>query len=624
MDISPDAMFLVTLSAADDEEHEQFISLWEWTHEREGPLYTSTVDVGNVQTGVQFNPSDVREVVTTGTQRVVFWSWHAKKVTGWGWFAMTAREPAMLCGVGAWTHHATVVCSSFYVCDSHVCGCGCGTCELCECGVYVAFGIHWALHLAQFKFYSPPVSQRDFRQTVGVFTMTTFLPGTTQAVTATQDGDVLLWDQNSVGDKKNATDRVAVKVVRISHKGGIQFLGVVGKLLVTGSDDGCVRFFDFGFRLVAWFEDMDAGPVTSVSFALASVAPLDDESFSVPDFLCGTTHGLVVGMQASMFEELSAEQRRGTLIVQGMDDEVHGLDTHPFLAQMAVAAYSGSVQVWDYLEHTLLIVRRFDAARMRPHVVAFDPLGRFLAIGFTNGSLKVVTPDRLEDVQPVLKSSLGAVTDICFSSDGSYMATADADRCVALYRFMKAPVRRSGFNATAASAATGAGGDTSGEGSKETEQWVYLGKSRSHSRPITGLEFGIDTTGQPLLVSCGEDRRLMEYDVTGSSIAKGLVAKGKRVRVRIPGHSLGVGCCCVCGQRAPPDPLVCILCCDGVRPRRCVSVCCVCLSVCLSVCLCVHGAIRSSKQRCLRHACGTLPQVMPEKTCWSPPRTSTS
>ena len=338
--------------------------------------------------------------------------------------------------------------------------------------------------------------------------------------------------------------------MRISHKGGIQYVGVCGKLLVTGSDDGAVRavgamptceqrrrplmpsvsnppqvrFFDFGFRLVSWFEDMDAGPVTSVSFALDNMAGLEEESFSVPDFLCGTTHGLIVGMQASMFEELSAEQRRGTLIVQGMDDEVHGLHTHPFLAQMAVAAYSGSVQVWDYLERTLLIVRRFDPARLRPQTVSFDPLGRFLAIGFTNGALKFVTADRLEDTQPVLRNSLGAITDVRFSVDGSYVATADADRCVALYRYMRAPVRRSGFNAT--------GEPDTEESSKEVEQWVYLGKSRSHSRPITGIEFGTDAGGRPLLVSCGEDRRLVEYDVTGSSVAKGLVTNGKRVRVR--------------------------------------------------------------------------------------------
>lgn len=308
-----------------------------------------------------------------------------------------------------------------------------------------------------------------------------------------------------------------------------------------------MRFFDFGFRLVSWFEDMDAGPVTSVSFALDNMAGLEEESFSVPDFLCGTTHGLIVGMQASMFEELSAEQRRGTLIVQGMDDEVHGLHTHPFLAQMAVAAYSGSVQVWDYLERTLLIVRRFDPARLRPQTVTFDPLGRFLAIGFTNGALKFVTADRLEDTQPVLRNSLGAITDVRFSVDGSYVATADADRCVALYRYMRAPVRRSGFNAT--------GEVDPEESSKEVEQWVYLGKSRSHSRPITGLEFGTDAGGRPLLVSCGEDRRLVEYDVTGSSVAKGLVTNGKRVRVRCgcawPGAAFRAPRVTVCFAVAP-------------------------------------------------------------------------
>lgn len=111
-----------------DEDGEQAISLWEWTVDRDGPLYTSPVEVGNIQTCIRFNHDDIREVVTNGTQRVVFWSWHAKK----------------------------------------------------------------------FKFYSPPISQRDFRQTIGDFTMSVFLHGTTQAVSATADGDVLLWDQDSV------------------------------------------------------------------------------------------------------------------------------------------------------------------------------------------------------------------------------------------------------------------------------------------------------------------------------------------------------------------------------------------------------------------------------------------
>jgi hypothetical protein len=42
---------------------------------------------------------------------------------------------------------------------------------------------------------------------------------------------------------------------------------VADKYVVTGGADGAVRFFDFQFRVVGWFEDIQQGAVTSVSFA---------------------------------------------------------------------------------------------------------------------------------------------------------------------------------------------------------------------------------------------------------------------------------------------------------------------------------------------------------------------
>lgn len=54
MDISPDALFIVTLSAPapaeSDNNDPQMISLWEWTHpEREEALFTSVIDEPDIQ-----------------------------------------------------------------------------------------------------------------------------------------------------------------------------------------------------------------------------------------------------------------------------------------------------------------------------------------------------------------------------------------------------------------------------------------------------------------------------------------------------------------------------------------------------------------------------------------------
>ena len=72
-----------------------------------------------------------------------------------------------------------------------------------------------------------------------------------------------------------------------------------------------VRFYDMSFRLEAWFEDLEAGPVTSVSFASALNGASQTRAdgtrldFATPDFVCGTRRGYVVHLESALFEEVS-------------------------------------------------------------------------------------------------------------------------------------------------------------------------------------------------------------------------------------------------------------------------------------------------------------------------------
>lgn len=49
--------------------------------------------------------------------------------------------------------------------------------------------------------------------------------------------------------------------------------------------------------------------------------------------------------------------------------------------------------------------------------------------------------------------------------------------------------------------------------------WTYVGRHRSHGRSITGLEFGTREDGRVSLVSVGEDRCLVEYNLPDSNQA---------------------------------------------------------------------------------------------------------
>ncbi|OWZ09885.1 hypothetical protein PHMEG_00017341 [Phytophthora megakarya] len=479
IDISPDALFLVTLSAADRDEEgfnetgknkvtsrkrfDQELAVWEWAAPTgtavSKPLYSSLVATEDMQHAVRFNTYDVRELVTTGRQRVIFWSWAARTLL----------------------------------------------------------------------FYSPSLAQKDFRQLVGAFTQSIFVPDSAQALTGTEDGDLVLWDAvQSDNDAEtpagNFPERKAVKIVRLAggaepqRKVALTVMVDMDGYLVLGSSDGAVRFYDFDFRLVAWFEDMNAGPVTSVSFALSNSPTTvdgdndigdtrqggddDSESFHVPDFIVSTASAFIVGMSAGLFGEHESERRRGTLLMQGINDSIHGLAAHPRLPQLAISSYSGVVQLWDYSAKRLIMVRRFDSDKLRPQCLTFARDGRKLVIGFTNGVVKVLHGHRLDDLAS-FRLGKSAVTDVLVSPDSSLFVALDSNLFLGMWRAKQ----------------------VHSDGSDDVDEWVYLGRCRAHSKAVTGLEFSRDGDGQPVLVSVSEDRTLAEYCLERSSILDGVVLK---------------------------------------------------------------------------------------------------
>ena len=272
-------------------------------------------------------------------------------------------------------------------------------CSIISNGPSVA--IFWSWHEGQLSYYAPPLGERDCKQPVGSLTQSCFIPGTRRAVSATSDGDAVLWDCVNLPEVAS-TDRRATKLIKL-HSGALLSLQTVGELLVSGGQDGHVRFFDYDFRVVAWFEDLDAGPICSVSFAHqphALKTPGEDGSvFSCPDFVVSTSNALVVACTAAMFEQLQPDARRGTLLVQGQDAAVHGLAAHPSLTRFASTGHSGLLQLWDYAEKRLLLMRMFD--KLLGQSLAFSPNGKLLAVGFTNGTRKLLEPYSEPQPQPL-------------------------------------------------------------------------------------------------------------------------------------------------------------------------------------------------------------------------------
>ncbi|KAL0479690.1 WD repeat-containing protein [Acrasis kona] len=461
IDISNDSLYISTLSITKDDE-EQVLSIWEWTSERTTPLHSKKIPENNNQILVRFHPTDSKLLVSNGTKRVIFWGWRSQELI----------------------------------------------------------------------YHAPPVSSKDFRQPVGDFTYSAFITGTTLAATGTKDGELVLW-QESTAENIESQDlcKMALKVVKIHQNAAINIITNINDYIVTGGDDGFVKFLDHKLRLEAWFEEFNEGPIMSISFDRAEEGNDDSssyygynesipstkrtttqssnnsstkiqalEEFKSPNFIVNTSAAVVLKVNSSAFIEYDSEKLRGELIVQGQEGPIQCLASHPRKQLVAISGLSGHLHLWDYVNKRVVQLSRFK--NLFVSCIAYDPKGEYLVVSCTNGVVKVLDGNKLEEIQN-FRPSRACILDLRFSHDSLCFAFTDSDNCVGIFRW----------------------GHRDDDERKPVE-WVYLGRYRSHKKPITGLEFGIVPYGDVAqLMSVGEDKLLIEYNLQDSNVTEGIKIK---------------------------------------------------------------------------------------------------
>jgi hypothetical protein len=150
-----------------------------------------------------------------------------------------------------------------------------------------------------------------------------------------------------------------------------------------------------------------------------------------------------------------------------------------------------------------------------------------VAVGFQNGVVKIIRAENLQDIVYAPEMDSGAldtgrpasftvaqkpITILGFSPDSQFLASA-AETKLSLFRQVLVP-------ATPDRA--------------ESIEWMHIGSYVSHSKPIVGMLFGtsLEDLSAPTLISIGEDRMEVEYNLVNSSIAGGLIVT---VRIEMNG-----------------------------------------------------------------------------------------
>ncbi|KAI8817402.1 WD40-repeat-containing domain protein [Fimicolochytrium jonesii] len=493
--LSADAKWLVSLGA----DTPQTICVYDWTDEDDKPLKTAVVE-GPAQVSLQVNPADPFEILSTSLGGVNFYVWSL---------------------------------------DTNI------------------------------EQHPGSLSPKDFKHIPTSFTHSTFLPSTPanslgQAMSATAMGDVVVWTDRSLvnlTEKLERGNKTAVKVMKL-HNGSINLLTIVGgKYLVTGGGDGFVRVYDLQFRLIVWFERLRGGPIVSISTLLTSSlvvpstddvddkeqkAPEIDSHQDLPDLIIATKHSKVIKLLRPM-ENVGKDAAAGKgavaglgasteILMEGSYDPVEALAVHPVLPQFAVGGESGILIVWDYDTKRMVMSKQFDEPRdskdpMAKHQpkefdllkissLAYSTDGGSIALGFTNGTLRIVSSTTLLDLPqstpashrpglPGYAAAKAPITRIAFSdtsvgtAQGLWMAIADEGHGVGVFHY--------------------------GLGDQKKKEWVFVGRCRGHYKEIVGIQFvpPQPTLTFPRLMSVSSDRHLVEYDLESSSITAGVLIRSK-------------------------------------------------------------------------------------------------
>ncbi|XP_076435189.1 cilia- and flagella-associated protein 251-like isoform X2 [Babylonia areolata] len=439
--------YLATLTGG----HPKILAVWDWTVENEMPLVSVELrPKHSLQNHLRFSFDSDHFLVSTGSQYVLFVEWDEKHI----------------------------------------------------------------------DYFAPELAEKGFKKPVGKFTQSMYQKGNMRALTATTAGFIVIWE-NDEQIKVPSADKQPFKIAPI-YKTGIDVIDYMDRFVVVTDRGGRLTLFDDDLTEVCCFY-LELGDVatTSLSFdflpsrfsvkkkktseteekerkKILAVAHSERE-LEIGDFMVATSDAVVAVATNNV--------KNVKVIRQEHSGAVHALSIHPFQPHLVMGSYANWLKVWNYETKTTLVSRSFRHLTGFVHTCAFDPQGIFIVIGLTTGALHVLDSLTLKQEEgQAFHMAHAPITNIVFSSDSRYMATADADYTTTLYRAFEV-------------------------GKRYPRGYQYVGRHRAHYKPIRDILFGltVDDIPKPHLVSLGADRRLVEYDLENSTKDNLVVARSERI-----------------------------------------------------------------------------------------------
>ncbi|KAF8794617.1 Cilia- and flagella-associated protein 251 like protein [Argiope bruennichi] len=283
----------------------------------------------------------------------------------------------------------------------------------------------------------------------GNFTETIFSSLSSLAFTGTTKGKIVLWSCPLYSKDKTVNlnitkltldpkQRICLRMMQIfAPHCSITFLATCGDLIVAGTSESKVCFFDENFVL-QWSIEIGRGSIVSVSFNFkprftfkqavlkALGKELEKESpLERNDFIVCTSMGY------AGYVNISSSEKRDILF--GTSYPIRSVTVHPSRAYMYIGDYNGGLQKWDYNTKTLMRKDIFQESDAQIECLSIDNNGTYVACGLLNG--KVVIFDAVSfAAKPCFTADIGhRLTTVKFSPDPQHLIVTDEASYVSRY-----------------------------------------------------------------------------------------------------------------------------------------------------------------------------------------------
>ncbi|XP_038645680.1 cilia- and flagella-associated protein 251 [Scyliorhinus canicula] len=346
----------------------------------------------------------------------------------------------------------------------------------------------------QLEFASPILTDETFNKIVGLYSQSVFHLTPSQVLSATSAGNLVIWDTVRTPqiqfDAAKSYKKKALKLMNVQND-SITVVTVSDRYIVTCDVKGCIKFYDEQLCLLNWYSNFNLGPISSISFSSQPAVKANEKTsypsestINAPQLI---VRNFVVATVDATVAHVTGDGCKLEVLLQEHGAAVHAIACNPARPLICMGSYCGLLKVWDYEKKEPLCSRLFGKGNYI-QCVTYNKTGTLLGVGLTDGCVHILDALSLNDEFPEpFQYARDAVTQIAFSHDSNYLATIDSKTTLTVFMFKE-------------------------------KSWHYLGRQNAHFKPIQNLMFGIYLdSNQPRLLSLGEDRVLVEYDLAHSS-----------------------------------------------------------------------------------------------------------